>query len=126
MKKYLLPIALGFAGMFIAHIIILLGFGSGIRFPLYFLAYPIVYSLIVFLLTRRNPKWWFSNVICICLIPFIYWYVLLWNDGKIHWTDAINVTDSSGMLLILPFTFLIAAFVSLSVSKFKKPAQQSS
>jgi len=61
MKKYLLPITLGFAGMFIAHIIILLGFGSGIRFPLYFLAYPIVYSLIVFLLTRRNPKWWFSK-----------------------------------------------------------------
>ncbi len=124
MKKYLIPIAVGFAGMFLAHIIILLGFGYGIRVPLYFLAYPIVYSLIAFLLALKNQKWWFSNVACICIIPFIYWYLLLWSDGKMYWTDAINVTDSSAMLLILPFTFLIATFVSLSVAKFKKSAQQ--
>jgi hypothetical protein len=125
MRKYLLPITLGFAGMLISHVLILLGFASGISFPLYFFAYPIVYSIIVFLLTRRNPEWWFSNVIGICLIPFLYWFILLSTEGKLHWTDAINITDSSGMLLILPVTFLISAFVSLSQSGFKKPGHKS-
>lgn len=104
------------------HIIILLGFGFGIRVPLYFIASPVVYSLITFLLTLKNPKWWFSNVVCICFVPFIYWYPLLWNDGKINWTDAVHFTDSSPMLLILPLTFSISTFVSLSVTRLKKTA----
>lgn len=124
MKKYLLPVALGFAGMFIAHIIILLGFVFGIRVLLYFLAYPIVYSLIGFLLTLKNHNWWFSNVACICFIPFIYWYLLLWSDGKMHLTNAVNFSDSSAMLLILPFTFMISTLVSLLAAKFKKPVLQ--
>ena len=106
--------------MLIAHIIILIGFGSGIKIPLYLLAYPIVYSSLVFVLTRRKTDWWFSNVVSICLIPFLYWYLLLWSDGKINWTDAINFKDSSSMLLIIPFTFLIATLVSLTVFKNKK------
>src|SRR5687768_7313784 len=110
MKKYLLPVSLGFAGMFVAHIIILLGFGLGITVPLYFIAYPAVYALLAFLLTKRNPTWWLSNVICILLIPFIYWYLLLWDISKQHWTNAITFTDAGGMLLILPFTFMAATF----------------
>ena len=120
MKRYVIPISLGFVGMLIAHIIILVGFGSGIKFPLYFLAYPLVYFLIAFFLTKKNSNWWLSNSICICLIPFIYWYLLLRSDGKIHWKDAQNFKDSSSMLLILPFTFLIATFVSLGILKYKK------
>jgi hypothetical protein len=125
MRKYLLPIFLGFVGMVVAHTIILVGFGLGIKYPLYFIAYPIVYALIAFLLTRRSPDWWLSNVICICLIPFIYWYLLLWNDGKFHFANAIAFRDSSGMLLILPFTLIVAVFISFNEFKHKKLTQNS-
>ena len=125
MTKYLLPLTLGFAGMLISHVIVLLGFASGMRFPLYFFAYPIVYSVMAYLLTRRNPEWWFSNAVSICLIPFIYWFVLLGTEGKISWSDAINVTDSSGTLLILPITLIISTFVSYTQSKFKKSKHNS-
>jgi hypothetical protein len=120
MRKYLLPISLGFVGMVVAHIIILLGFGLGIKSPLYFIAYPIVYALIALLLTRRSPDWWLSNVICICLIPFIYWYPLLWIDGKFHSANAMDFRDSSGILLILPFTLIASAFISFNEFKHKK------
>lgn len=119
MKKYLLPILLGFAGMFAAHIIILLGFGLGITRPLYFIAYPAVYGLLSFLLTKSHPGLWLFNVIGILLIPCLYWYLLLWDIDKLHW-DAITFADAGGMLLILPLTFLMATFISLYVSKRKK------
>ena len=119
MKKYLLPISLGFAGMFLAHFIILLGFGFGIKFLLYVVAYPVVYTLLAFLLTRSNPQWWLSNSICILLIPSIYWYLLLWNSERPSLTIDTTFTDSAGMLLILPFTFLLVLFVSFSVYKRK-------
>jgi hypothetical protein len=120
MRKYLLPISLGFVGMIVAHTIILLGFGLNIKYPLYFIAYPIVYTLIAFLLTKRSPDWWLTNVICICLIPFIYWYLLIWNYGKFHFANAIEFRDSSGMLLILPFTLIAAAFISFNEFMHKK------
>lgn len=117
MKKYLLPILLGFVGMFMAHIIILMGFGFGIKFLLYVVAYPVVYTLLAFLLTRSNPQWWLSNSICILLIPLLYWYLLLLNSGKHPLTVDIIFTDSSGMLLILPLTFALAVFISFYVFK---------
>lgn len=119
MKRFLLPISLGFAGMFMAHFIILLGFAFGIKFLLYAVAYPVVYTFLAFLLTRSNPQWWLSNSICILLIPSTYWYLLLWNSERPPLTTDTILTDSSGMFLILPFTFLLALFVSFSVSKRK-------
>ena len=69
-KKYLVPFLLGFVGMLVAHIIILLAFGLGANFPIYFISYVIVFSMISYFLTRRNPQWWLSNIICLFLIPF--------------------------------------------------------
>ena len=117
MKKYLLPISLGFAGMFMSHIIILMGFAFGIKFLLYVVAYPVVYTLLALLLTRSNPQWWFSNSICVLLIPSLYWYILLLNSEKPPFTVKIIFTDSSGMFLILPLTFVLAVFISFYVFK---------
>ena len=117
MKKYLLPISLGFAGMFMAHIIILMGFAFGIKFLLYVVAYPVVYTLLALLLTRSNPQWWLSNSICVLLIPSLYWYILLLNSEKPPFTVKIIFTDSSGMFLILPLTFVLAVFISFYVFK---------
>ena len=117
MKKYLLPISLGFAGMFMAHIIILMGFAFGIKFLLYVVAYPVVYTLLALLLTKSNPQWWLSNSICVLLIPSLYWYILLLNSEKPPFTVKIIFTDSSGMFLILPLTFVLAVFISFYVFK---------
>jgi len=117
MKKYLLPISLGFAGMFMSHIIILMGFAFGIKFLLYVVAYPVVYTLLALLLTRSNPQWWLSNSICVLLIPSLYWYILLLNSEKPPFTVKIIFTDSSGMFLILPLTFVLAVFISFYVFK---------
>jgi len=117
MKKYLLPILLGFVGMFMAHFIILLGFGFRIKFLLYVVAYPAVYTFRAFLLTRSYPKWWISNSICILLIPTTCWYLLLLNSERPPFTFNTIFNDSSGMLLILPLTFLLALFISFSIFK---------
>ena len=117
MKKYLLPISLGFAGMFMSHIIILMGFAFGIKFLLYVVAYLVVYTLLALLLTRSNPQWWLSNSICVLLIPSLYWYILLLNSEKPPFTVKIIFTDSSGMFLILPLTFVLAVFISFYVFK---------
>ena len=117
MKKFLLPILLGFGGMFIAHFIILLGFAFGIKFLLYVVAYPVVYTLLAILLTKNHPQWWLSNSICVLLIPFIYWYLLLWNSERPALTVHTFFSDSSGMFLILPLTFVLAAFISFLVLK---------
>jgi hypothetical protein len=126
MKKYLLTTAWGFAGMFIAHILLfIIAVGFKLNYMPYMIAYPIVYILLAFILTINNPNWWFSNVICILLIPFVYWYLLLWSGGKFHVADAVKVRNSSGMLLILPFTFLLATLVSFYIFKRKQRIQSS-
>ena len=120
MKKILLPMGLGFLGMFIAHLLLLLLFiGLRLNYMPYIIAYPIVYVSLAFLLTRNNPNRWLSNAICILLIPFIYWYLLLWSDDKFRLAHAMKVLESSGMLIILPFTFIIVLLVSLYIFKGK-------
>jgi hypothetical protein len=123
MKKYLLPTAFGFVGMLIAHFLLfLLSVALRLPFMPYIIAYPIVYSLLALLVTRNNPDWWLSNAICILLIPFIYWYWLLWSAGEFDFAHARRVGESSGMLLILPFTFLLVMLVSLYIYRRKQLA----
>jgi hypothetical protein len=121
MKKYVLPVLCGFAGMFVAHFIILSGFGIGIKVPLYFIAYPLVFPLISYLLTLRNPNWWLTNTVGVHLFPFAYWISLLYYDGDLDLGKALKFNDSSCLLVVLPVSFLIAVlfYLSLSVSQTK-------
>jgi hypothetical protein len=118
-RKYALPIVLGFVGMIVSHIIVLLGFGAGAHFPIYLVAYPIVCSVTALILSQSNPRRWLSNAALVCAIPFLYWYVLLWSDGKMHVEAALNIRESSGMLLIMPLSFGRACFAAFIVSTYK-------
>ena len=121
MKRYLLPTAFGFVGMFAAHFLLLLMLvGFKLNFMPYVIVYPVVYIILAFLLTRKNPDRWLLNGVCILLIPFIYWYLILYSDGKFDLADAMKVGESSGMLLVLPFTFLLVMMVSLYIHKRKQ------
>jgi hypothetical protein len=51
--------------------------------------------------------------------------VLLWNDGKFHFANAIEFKDSSGMILILPFTLMATTFISFIVIRYEKLTQNS-
>lgn len=116
MKRILLITALGFIGMFVAHFLLfILSLGLRLNFMPYLIAYPLVYITLIFFLTKKWPAWWLSNTIFVLLIPFIYWYVLLWSDQKFSFDNAIRVKESSGMLLILPLTFALAITTSLFI-----------
>lgn len=119
-RKYILPLGLGFAGMFICHIFILIGFGVGIGYPIYVFAYPVVYLLIGIILAMRKPKLWLSDAIFINILPLLYWCALLWSDGKMNEQATLSLRESSGMLLIMPFTLALTCAVSFATSKIKK------
>ena len=122
-RKYVLPIALGFAGMFACHILILTGFGSGIRFPIYIFTYPIVYPLLAAILTSRNAKLWVTDAILVNAVPFLYWYLLLWSDGKVGLKAALSWQTSSVMLLIMPVTIGLSLAVGFIVAKRREDSQ---
>jgi hypothetical protein len=105
--------------MFICHIFILLGFGSGVQFPIYIFTYPVVYPLIAIILTRLNPRLWLTNAILANALPFIYWYLLLWSDGKMNIQGALNLRESSGMLLIMPVTLGLACITAFAASRLR-------
>jgi 4-amino-4-deoxy-L-arabinose transferase-like glycosyltransferase len=117
-RKFVLPLFSGFLGMFVCHFLILLAFGSGVRFPIYLFTYPIVYPIIAILLTITKRELWLSNGLLICILPFLYWYLLLWSDGKIN-LKSFSFLKDTGMLAIMPVTALLSCFMSYFVGKRK-------
>ena len=118
-RKFVFPLLLGFMGMFVCHIFILIAFGIGVRFPIYVFAYPIVYSALATLLTITKRELWFSDGLLICIIPFLYWYLLLWSDNKINY-ESFNLLKDTGLLLIMPFTAILSFLVSYNFGKKEK------
>jgi len=123
-RKYVLPLGLGFAGMLICYIFILIAFGSGVEYPIYMFTYPIVYPVIAIILTLRNSKAWLSSSLLLSALPFLYWFSLLWSEGKMNIQSALKLNQSSGMILIMPITLGIACLASFATSKIKKPTSQ--
>jgi hypothetical protein len=106
--------------MFICHIFILIGFGAGTGYPIYVFTYPVIYLLIGIILAMRKPELWLSDAIFINILPLVYWYALLWSDGKMNVQSALSLRESSGMLLIMPFTLALTCAVSFTTSKIKR------
>jgi uncharacterized membrane protein len=113
-------VALGFLGMFIAHIVIITGFILGIRIPIYFVAYPIVYSLLGLLQTWSHPQRWISSSIFVHLLPWLFWYVLLWRDGRMNLEAAMNFSDSSQMIVILPLSLALTCLSTFILSRYRR------
>ena len=78
-RKYVLPIALGFLGMVLCHVLILVGFMNGASYPKYFPAYPVVFGIMVAILSLTNPSLWLSDALLIGALPSLYWYFLLFT-----------------------------------------------
>jgi hypothetical protein len=121
-RTYLLPLGLGFIGMFICHIFILVGFGCGIQYPIYIVTYPIIYPLLAAILVWGNPKPWATDAVLVLVLPFVYWYLLLWSDGKFNLEAALKWRESSGMLLIMLATIAVTIALSFVISRRRKKA----
>ncbi len=116
--KYILPFILGFIGMIICHVGLFLCWQAGIKFMVYIIVYPVVYSIMTIILTIRNYKLWFTNALYICLIPFLYWYYLLFTEDKLNVYSA-NIYNYSEMSIIILFTFGLSVLVSFIAKKTK-------
>jgi hypothetical protein len=118
---YLLLFLIGFAGMFICHILLFvsvfllrLSFGAG-----YTLSYLLVYPSLAVMQSWRHRDRWFVNAIVLCLVPALWWFSILWSAGKLHLSE-ISFSNSSIMMVIMPLTLVlssIAAFVSVRLKK---------
>ena len=123
-RKVLLPVGLGFVGMFIAHILILLGFAVGIRFPIYIIAYPAVYTLMAVVLGLGNSTLWISDSVLVYAPPSLYWYLLLWSDGRLDLQAALTLERSSQMILVLPVSLGLSCLSTFLLSRLRKSDQQ--
>ncbi|GEM_PF-3955066 len=115
-RKFVLPFFVGFLGMFICHFFILLAFGGGIQFPIYAFTYPVVYPILAVSLTLKQHQLWLTNSLIVCTIPFLYWYLLLWSDGKFN-ISSFHFLADTGLLVIMPATVGISC---LATFWFKK------
>ena len=106
--------------MFICHIFVLVGFGLGIGYPAYWATYPIIYPLLVAVLMRKNSRLWLTDAIFLNALPLLYWYILLWSDGKFSLDAALEWQSSSGMLLIMMVTIGLTVAVGFILSQREK------
>jgi hypothetical protein len=117
-RKFALPLILGFLAMFICHFGLFLCYQVGITFIAYVIVYLLVYSILVIPLTISHPRYWKTDPLLLCTIPFLYWYALLWSDGKLN-LSAISLLQSTGMSVIILITFGLCVLSSFVVSRIR-------
>jgi hypothetical protein len=118
--KYVLPMLLGFAGMLACHIGLFICYEAGIKFMAYLIVYPIVYPGLTIVLTIAKPRLWLTNAILLCSIPILYWYILLWTDGRLNLHD-FSLLESSGMSVIILLALGLSIVLGYFVSKLRRP-----
>jgi hypothetical protein len=121
-REYVLPIVLGFVGMFACHVGLFLCYLAGIKFMAYLIVYPIVYPALTVVLTIVESRLWLTNAIFSCIIPFLYWYTLLWTDGRLNLHD-LSLFESSGMSVIILLALGLSIVLGFVVSKLRRSKQ---
>lgn len=122
-SKFGTPLAAGLVGILICHFLILVGFVSGLRYPIYVFSYPIVYPALAALITHRSPGSWVSTSLLVNAVPLLYWYLLLWSDGKFLLRSALDWESSSVLFIIVPVNValsLLAAFIVVQRSDARR------
>ena len=108
--------------MFLCHFGLFLFYEAGIKFVAYLLVYPIVYPLLTATLTIAESSSWLTNALFVCAIPFLYWYALLWSDGKLN-PNSFSLFESSGMSVIILIALGLSLLVGFVIFKIKMPKQ---
>ncbi len=118
---YILLFFLGVAAMFVCHSLLFLSvyflkfsFGAG-----YALSYLLVYPALAIILALRHHFRWLASGVVICLAPLLYWFFLLWSDGKLS-LSGISFSNSTIMMVIMPLTFALSCIAAFVVNKPQK------
>lgn len=119
---YILLFVIGFAGMFICLILLFvfnfyfgLSFGAG-----YTLSYLLVYPSLAVVLSWKYRDRWLANVIVLCVAPSLYWFSILWSDGKLLLSE-MSFSNSTIMMAIMPLTLVLSCLAAFVTVRFKKP-----
>ncbi len=105
--RYLLPFGLSFVGMFLYLFSMFIGYQLGLKFPLYIVAYPLIYAAMGALLALNNPHW-LSTAIILCLLPVFYGVVIqLFQPGPDYQEGRSD--GETVMLFVMIGTFLATA-----------------
>lgn len=119
LSNYVLPISLGFFGMFIVLFPMFFGFRMQSSIPVYVLAYPVVFMLIAALLSY-NREQWLQDGLLICLIPVLYWMVLLPFKGNLDWSSFDYSNQSTVMFVLMPIVILLVLVTGFLVRRNRK------
>lgn len=114
-NRFLLPLSLGFAGMFLSMFSLFFGFMLGLEFPLYVVAYPLIYAAMGALLGMKNPHW-LSTAFLLCLLPLLYWVVLQPLKHGLDFQTG-GWEGHTAMLFVMLATFLLTALAGYAAAR---------
>lgn len=119
--NYILVFVLGFGCMFICLFLLLLfTFYWGLSFGLsYALSYLLVYPFLAVVLALRYREPSSIVALVLCLSPTLYWFFLLWSDGKLH-INGMSFSDSTIMMIVMPLTLALSCLAAFATYKLKK------
>ena len=121
--SYIILFFLGVVGMFICYLLVFLySFFLSLSFGAsYALSYLFVYPLLALGQSWRYHERWLRCGVVLCLAPLLYWFSLLWSDGKLSWS-RMSFSNDTIMMAIMPLTLAlscITAFVAVRLKKFQ-------
>jgi hypothetical protein len=116
---YFVLTAMGWGAMILAQYVVayLLGMAAPAvsSFAWYAFAYPAVFACFAYIVARRPLGIPVVNAVALCVLPSVYWFVHYSMEHQPA-AEAISIFDSSGMMIVMPFTFAIVATILIIVS----------
>lgn len=114
MKNIFILLVWGFAGMLGCQALILFAYAIGINLPVYIAIYPITYFFLSLFVNSKLSNNYFLNSTILCVIPFVYWYVLILFGGNFD-IDNFSFSSSQGMIIILPLTLFFSLLAGILI-----------
>jgi hypothetical protein len=106
--------------MFLSMFSLLFGFMLGLEFPLYVVAYPLIYAAMGALLGGKNPHW-LRTALLLCLLPFLYWAVLMPIQHGLDF-QAGGFEGNTAMLFVMLATVLLTALAGYAAARRRSKA----
>ncbi len=111
---------LGFGGMVVSHVVILLIISLSeqvkLKVPFYPLAYFTVFPGLTWMWCRRHPDDRIAAPLLMMLMPFGYWFGLLWSHVRVDFSQ-FTIYSSMIMIFVMPATAVLSVFTGIRVSR---------
>ena len=118
--RYVTLFLLGFGGMVVCHVLILLIISLSeqvqLKIPFYPIAYFTVFPGLTWMWCRRHPEDRLAAPLLMMLMPFGYWFGLLWGHVRVDFSQ-FTMYSSMIMILVMPATAALSLFTGSRVSQ---------